>query len=441
MELPSSKLQTQVESLLGQTESSPEDHSGGVKANASLLPAVPVVAALDLRLEGSGIDVQVSDSVNAFWELGRTSVHGAVFGASVSNWNSDLAIFLGSQIIGFSKARSPDGAIERVTQSGDVLIRLPMLAVESKIKLSDNEISIRGKGALERFEGIFKSSIIDRLLSVYKAIGSEIRTILELRESLSQAAQGRTERITIPDKPFKKNLDFDVVSKGIRVTLAATHIASALSIEADGLEGKISLREPENGNFNLAWDAAITALQLSLGSLRKYSTTGTKSGGPSSFMVVDLTFKQRPLPQGPEEPEILLIQGLLKNAHCVMQIAALSEAYDLLNSWSADLAILREKRHEEWDSVVADTEKLIRQDKVPTERERDSPSWQDRVVLGLELRSIAVAIPMKLDLVEATRGDIFPALLLSIEGITVNISKGESGRIEMRNLLIQFVPL
>jgi hypothetical protein len=412
---------------------------------------------VDLSCRQFSLIIGISSRAWVYWLSKDIYVHaaqseavGAVLGEYV---NGGLRI--GSQEAGFSrtKIREPPSRAPGFSNA----LRIPRMAAIGSISVGEDEIRVRGSLSMDPFVGTFKPTVLDRLLSTYKALGHDVRAFILFSETLLHRKRGAPLEVATSRPPPARRLLYSlkVESKGIRVNLRASRVSSLLVIQATSIGGWVtncgadleaSLTAARPLLDYTTWDVNVSGLRLSTGVL---TGAGGKVVTETAFMVLDVGLTQRPPSTATaalaDMATSMHVQARLANARAVMQVTALGQVYDLLESWSADMRSMRERRAEEWTDIVQETSKFMKPELKPSPAER--LDWLEKHAVSLEIEGLAIAIPLSLEQVSNLeqkgsmddRHEPLPALLFSISKISAINRRGEVGRADVKDLMLQFV--
>jgi hypothetical protein len=386
--------------------------------------------------------LQASDTVIAFWTCDYSTIQicrGNQIYRGEPAQKIDGALHLGSQSIGFCKTSETDGSSLKSSMP-DVMMRLPAVKARGGLLMTSSDLSVKGSITVERFIGTFKPSVLEKILSVFQAAEQDIQALVSIGQSLQDVSKNPPSTPgTTPVRSRSIRYDVGVRSEGICVSLQATQVLSTLTIQTGAISGDIAR---DGTSTDPMWSANVTSLLLSLG---HQSARGIpSSASQSASMQFSLQISQDPEEEARDEsgsatvtPTTIGVQ--LVNVHATLQVSALSEIYDLLGSWSTDLGALRARRKEEWEKVVNKTEQLIKTDHILESPELTEDWFILKRVINVRLTGLALAVPLTLSSVLDPSASRSAALLFTVAAVEVSNQKGDSGKVEVIDVLLQFV--
>ena len=394
---------------------------------------------------------EASDTVVAFWEIEHYAIQASRRVERLKHSNGeriDACVHLGRQSLGFLKASEAE-TVSWEPQSPNIMVRLPSAEARGAILLSPQDASLSGSITLDRFIGTFKPSVFEKLLSIFRAMEQDGQALTSIGRSLQQpkpeaiVTQGEEVRANTQLSNRKMRYSVGLRSRGICVSLQAAQVVSTLTIKTGVISGHIA-KDARNGDPE--WNANISSLSLCLGHCTRQSRGG-KEGvqqlSQSASMTLSLKVHQAPDNDSLDETGALqhrptTITVNLAGVHATLQVSALNEIYELMSSWSTDLASMRDKRKDEWDKVMIKTERLIKPD-THHESAKDPEDWfMMKRIINVRLDGLAVAIPLTLHDSSSIANNI-PALLFTMAQVEVSNQKGDSGKVEIRDVVLQIV--
>ncbi len=433
-------------------------------------PSLPVnksrigpIYSLDIVIKRLSFTVGISRKSWVFWHLNDIYAHANQTGSAEMSSGEQIesGLKIGSQTSGFSQDLALATRGEDTEHAN--AIRIPCMAAVVGVAISPDSIRVRGSLNIDPFIGTFKPTVLDRILSTYKALGHDVRSLALFGETLM-----RKEDTASPVEPSptvtKQTLVYSlrVESQGIRVRLRASGVSSMLTVQASSIGGWVTNcgQDLENTSINSAknafeltsWDVSVEGLRLSTGiaTFSKQSKVDRDSKPlvtETAFMVLDIGLSQRAHKDDSLQDDltqVMHVHGRMAKAHAVVQVTALSQVYDMLNSWSDDMRAVRERRAKEWTDIVQETSKFIKPEVKPTPAERQD--WLEKHTISLEISGVAVAIPLSLDHAAilgqnaaSSGSQATPALLFSIGEVQAINKRGQVGRAEVKDVLMQFM--
>lgn len=389
--------------------------------------------------------LQASDTVVAFWTCGRSTVQisrATQISRKASAQKIESVIHLGSQSIGFCKASETDDPTNG-SNMPDVMMKLPAVMARGGVLMGATALTITGDIAIERFIGTFKPSVLEKLLSVYKAAEQDIQALNSIVRSL-QGGQQKLASTSAIDmaRPRSIRYTISVRSQGICVSLQAAQVLSTLTIQTGAISGNIASIKTSS---DLKWNANVTSLLLSLG--HQAAREKPSPGIPlkqSASMQFSLNVSQEPEDEVHDDSGAAVINPttigvLLANVHATLQVSALTEVYDLLGSWSTDLRAVRTRRKDEWEQVVNKTGQLMKTDSAMHSPDLAEEWFMLKSIINVRLTGLALAIPLTLNLASDSPTAKSAALLFTVAAVEVSNQKGDSGKVEVVDVLLQFV--
>lgn len=392
-------------------------------------------------------NVRISREVTAFWTVDKTQVRLLALNLlKHEGFQLQGSLNLGEQAIGFSKTSAAIIDISDAPSTDDVLLKVPIIVFKAMADFSRPFIKIEGDICIHHFTGILKPSTFDRVLAMYRAIGSDIKVIGRLLSDTRKASSD-TERHPAQEQhpPREKQrfvIDLAYECQGIHLSLKATDVVSTLLIQSGHVYGNFARDTDVTGE---TWSAKLDSLELSLGHAqepRPVSDPQRPRAIQSAYLLCAFAIEQKPRLEetvNREKRPTAIIDTAIQRVHAIMHVSALEEIYDLLNSWSRDLKILAERRRQEWQEIKEGTRELIRAD-VKT-GEAEAVGWMESAFLTVVVSSFAVAIPLHAESVlDKRRQSALPAaLLFTISRLELVDRKGESGRTGLQDMYLQYV--
>jgi hypothetical protein len=394
---------------------------------------------------------QASDTVVAFWEIERYAIQVSRQTDRLQNSHLetiDACVQLGSQSLGFLKASEAESVAWK-PQSPNVMVSLPSAEARGNLLLTPRDSSLSGSIKLDRFIGTFKPSVFEKLLSIFRAMEQDGQALASIGRSLQQpkpnggVLQARETRAGSEPSDRRMRYSIKLHSRGICVSLQAAQVVSTLTIKTGVISGNIA---NDVQDADPAWDASISSLSLRLGhcTMRsKGDSEGEQQLSQSASMVLSLEVIQAPDQETLDETGTLqhrptTVAVNLAGVHATLKVSALNEMYELLSSWSTDLASMRDKRKEEWDKVMIKTERLIKAEN-QTEATKAPEDWfMMKRIINVRLDGLAVAVPLTLLDISTAATDI-PALLFTMGLVEISNQKGDSGKVEIMDVVLQIV--
>ena len=381
----------------------------------------------------------------AFWTCEQSTVQisrGSQVYREESAQKIESMLQLGSQSIGFCKASEAENSSSKLNMP-DVMMRLPALRARGGLLMTTSDLAVTGDIDIDRFVGTFKPSVLEKLLSVYKAAEQDLQALSSIGHSL-QGISSKSAPITGKDTGSPRSLSYAVSirSRGICVSLQAAQVLSTLTIQTGAISGNIASVDTST---DLKWNANVTSLSLSLGhQLAHRGLSPETFDNQSACMQFSLDVTQEPEEEvqsdsGSSVANPTTISVLLADVHATVQVSALSEIYDILGSWTTDLRAVRARRKEEWEKVVNKTEQLMK-----TESSIQSPELADdwfmmKRIINVRLTGLALAIPLTLNSATKLLAKRSSALLFTVAAVEISNQKGDSGKVEVNDVLLQFV--
>ena len=392
-------------------------------------------------------NVRISKEVTAFWTVNKTQARLLALDLEKHDgFQLNGSLRLGEQAIGFSKSSAAIVDVEDAPSPNDVLLRVPVILFKSSAEFSQPLIQISGDICIHHFNGTLKPSTFDRVLAMYRAIGSDIKVISRLLSDTRKSSSSKQQRTAKEKHEQKANQRFIVnlayECKGIHLSLKATDVVSTLLIQSGRIYGNFSRDTDITGE---TWSAKLDSLELSLGHAQEplpVDASDRDRAVQSAYLLCAFAVEQSPRLEETLEHKIrptAIVNTNIQRVHAVMHVSALEEIYDLLNSWSRDLKILAERRKREWQEIKEGTKELIRAD-VKT-GEAEAVGWMESAILTIIVSSFAVAIPLHAESVLGERQleSLPAALLFTIGRLEVINRKGESGRTGLQDMHLQYV--
>ena len=414
-----------------------------VSPGARNLPVGRVIVIAD-RFACNG---RISKEVTAFWTVNKTQARLLALDLEKHDgFQLNGSLRLGEQAIGFSKSSAAIVDVEDAPSPNDVLLRVPVILFKSSAEFSQPLIQISGDICIHHFNGTLKPRTFDRVLAMYRAIGSDIKVISRLLSDTRKSSSSKQQRTAKEKHEQKANQRFIVnlayECKGIHLSLKATDVVSTLLIQSGRIYGNFSRDTDITGE---TWSAKLDSLELSLGHAQEplpVDASTRDRAVQSAYLLCAFAVEQSPRLEETLEHKIrptAIVNTNIQRVHAVMHVSALEEIYDLLNSWSRDLKILAERRKREWQEIKEGTKELIRAD-VKT-GEAEAVGWMESAILTIIVSSFAVAIPLHAESVLGERQleSLPAALLFTIGRLEVINRKGESGRTGLQDMHLQYV--
>ncbi|KAJ9104947.1 hypothetical protein QFC19_003742 [Naganishia cerealis] len=412
----------------------------------SIIKNIPV-GRIAVVTDGFACNVRISKEVTAFWTVEKSEVRlVAVDLTKREGFHLQSGLTLGEQAIGFSKTSAAISNVSDAPSTNDVLLTLPVIVLKADAEFSRPFIRIQGDVCIHHFTGTLKPSTFDRVLAMYRAIGSDMKAIGRLLSNARGAPANPNSQLEHEKSAQKHqqrfiiNLAYEV--KGVHLSLKASDIVSTLLIQSGRVYGNFSRDTDITGE---TWSAHLDSLELSLGHAQeppKDRTSQRSRAIQSAHLLCSFAIEQKPRLENTSSEgkrPTAIIDTTIQRVHAVMHVSALEEMYSLLNSWSRDLKILAERRKQEWEEIKEGTKELIRAD-VKT-GEAEAVGWMESAILTVVISSFAVAVPLHAESVlDKRRQSSLPAaLLFTIRRLDVVNRKGESGRTGMQDLYLQYV--
>lgn len=401
----------------------------------------PISATVTAAINAVNLNFAISADKSFFWDVGRITASGGASQASEEGvTKGSIRLRLGSQRFGF--CQTSDVIIAR-EEAANTLVRLPSISTITDLALDPTEIRVTSHIVLDKFNGTFKPNVLDRALAAYKAVNRDIRSLSTLFVTIAdQIKREVPKKVQTSDSDSVRIIKYAITiqSQGVRVLLKPSQPAPCVAIEASSFGGRLQGSTDSKVEDEI-WRAQIDKLRLSLE--RDPATQHRPSlGDPTAYTTLSVLFDRRP---GNDDvaTKLSLINVHTADVHSVIQVTALAQVYDFMSTWSNDLAKLRQRRQEEWQDIVQNTNKLI-QTETKAMQSHKKEEWLTTFVVHVKVDRIAIALPLALkpipsDPHAAKTADIGAAFLFTITDITAMVRKGESLKAEMRDLMVQFV--
>lgn len=412
----------------------------------STIKNIPV-GRIAIVADGCAFNVRISKEVTAFWTVDKSEVRLLAVGLTKRDaFHLQSSLTLGEQAIGFSKTSVAISNISDAPSIDDVLLKMPVISLKADAEFSRRLIRIQGDLCIHQFTGTLKPKTFDRVLAMYRTIGSDVKAI----GSLLSNARGPPTKPTIQterEKALRKRqqrfiIDLTYEVRGVHLSLKAADVVSTLLIQSGRVYGKFARDTDITGE---TWSAHLDCLELSLGHaqepLSDVPSQPTRAI-QSAHLLCSFAIEQQPRIENTSEHgkrPTAIVDTTIQRVHAVMHVSALEEMYDLLNSWSRDLKTLAERRKREWEEIKESTRELIRAD-VKT-GEAEAVGWMESAILTVVVSSFAVAIPLHAESVLNKRrhSSLPAALLFTIRRLELVNRKGESGRTGIQDMYLQYV--
>jgi hypothetical protein len=388
--------------------------------------------------------------VIAFWECEKWGVEVARTAQRILDnveQRIEACVYLGSQSVGFLKASEAKNA--QAIQLPHVMVRLPSAEARGTLVVQPDNVFLQGDITLDRFIGTFKPSVLEKLLSIFKAMEQDGQALASIGRSMKQnkpTTVSNKDELEEDQRVASRRVRYaiGVYSRGLCVSLQAAQVISTLTVRTGAISGNI---ESDDLRADPKWTASVSSLSLTLGHWSKHDRMNAEIGhraSQSASMEFSLRVSQEPemeKPDGSNSPisHPTTVAVNLANVHATLQVSALDEIYELLGSWSADLGAMRKKRRDEWEKVITKTERLMKSES-PNEPAKEVEDWfMMKRVINVRLTGLAIAIPLTLDDVRRTARENTPALLFTVAQVQVSNQKGDSGMVEIIDVILQIV--
>lgn len=389
----------------------------------------PIVTA-DITLRQADVKIRAAKAVWVVWAIGKSYLCGngtmQAFRIGISLDPQELKA-IASDSLETNQSVKPTAHEAR--------LRLPSIRVNGSAEQSGTQRSILANVQLGALTGKIKPVVLDRLLSLYQRLGTDMRQIY--RDYRSEATNMLAKQ-SAPQSDIPIVFDVRVDIAVVRIALQAEKVPAAILFEALSLQGSASNRRTVNRA--LEWFAKAHQLSLSLGALNSGPLSERIEATRrhrSAYMQLDVEVREAP---GDIHASSQLSISLSK-VHTVMQISALSEISDLLSSWTSDLHVLKEKRAAEVAEVKERTSRILKRIEASERGIQPELSWFASRLLHVEINGFAVAVPLGKDMAIDLRpkhGSV-PAMLFSIRSITFQNRRNETARFRMQHMMLQFL--
>lgn len=417
------------------------------------LPTGNIILAIDK----TSASLQASDTVIAFWYCDKSMLQiSSAQEERIKETTRQIRglVSLGAQSAGFSK-----GTAEQLHQSQpsfslspDVMLRLPPIKGMGGILIHSNLVDIDASLVIDRFTGAFEPNVLDRLLSMWNTINQDASALI----SMSKSMQGHQGKTSSTPGFFERNFNssdrkiryvLGVRSDGISVSLKAAQVVSTLSITTGTITGDLA---SDGESTEPTWSAGMSSLSIALG-VRQSSEAKPdgriKPETQSAYMKFGLRVVQSPetnvYAKGSDRiltTHPTTIDVMVANVHAAIEVSALGQIYDIMEGWSADLRAIRTRRKEQWENVISTTEKLMKPDRPATPQRPFEEDWfLMKRIINIRLTGLAIAIPLNVGGVLDPLTNHSPALLFTIAQIEICNQKGETGKVEIMDVILQIV--
>lgn len=417
----------------------------GTSQSASSPPANRTKGVGNVVINRTTLQLAISNKVSFFWDIHRSMIMSTWSASDAEKLTMGHRLQLGAQEIGFSETAQLETARDH---DSNVLVKLPVIRATANITMSPSTVDVKSHVMIDRFLGTFKPNVLDRALSVYKAVHRDIRSLSVLFVTIFDQLKKdlpKRKQVIGPNASRTIQYDLQVETQGVYIMLKASKLACCLCVEADSFGARFRGGSVAHATDADLWRLSMKRLKTSLAQDKTSTVSGGTAIEQTAYVVMSLDLTRRPAkPEDHVEGgKLSLINVKTDDVHSVMQVTALAQIYDFMNSWSADLAILRHQRIEEWTDIVQNTSKLIQTETKAIHAQQDREGWMNSYVIIVEIAHIAVALPLEtgaLSSVPRLRSkDIGATFLFTIASIEANMKKGESMKAEMQDLMMQFV--
>lgn len=392
---------------------------------------------VDLYLGSVRMQARAAKGLWLGWDMGK--VYASRRG---SNHELEFGLRLEPQVVGaYTSAK-------RIKTKDASVIRLPSVTITGTHSVANERKALNAIVNLGMFTGIIKPTVLDRLLSLHQRLGNDVLAVVrEYRGRGENASAESLPEVKAAVKPLLFSIQASIA--GVRVGLKADNVPTTLMFEALEMKGFASNVETST----LQWSAKANHVGLSLIRMAEgpsYQTAAPLRGSRSVSMVFDISAEEIPGTQ--TNPSKLNVK--FTRVHTVMHVAALNELGDLIRSWSADIALLREVHAEEVAEVKEQTSKVLKKlDASVSSAKVDSISsgsegaasietWFAQRLLTFEVAGIGIAIPLdaeaSIDVTQTSLG-ASAALLFSIRSMSLTTSRTETARFRVQQTALQFV--
>jgi hypothetical protein len=339
---------------------------------------------------------------------------------------------IGAQSSGFARVPLEPGTFQ--PENPDVMLQIPSIAIKATMSLVEELVTIKGDLVVESFSGCIQPLVLERIFHVWTAVKQDVHIVLDAVRSVQELQSSRsstTHRRRLA-RQFRYALNFR--SHGVEVALRSAQALSTLTTKTGTILGKLSYN---GGLSGLQWDANISSLEVTLGHLSSERPADLKQTRRSAHIRFRLQIAQMPevydaMKQHPVHPATIDI--FLFNAHAALQIPALGELHDLVNSWSSNFQALRARQDAEWTQVITKTEKFVQAE--TSARQTEANWFQTSRFIRMRLTSLAIAIPLHLT-TSTSLSTVGPTVLFTVAKVIVINQRGESGKIEVMDVTLQ----
>jgi hypothetical protein len=406
--------------------------------------------ALDLCIKSMDFQARLAKTLRLGWETGKLYAT-----RSGTDDYVQFGLLVDPQTLGLY----PNS---KRTKKGSSVLRLPSIKVKGLYANSNDRRNMTADVRFGLFTGNIKPTVLDRLLLVHQQVGSDIV------EAVSEYSSERTPSPVVITKPKKDPLLFNINAsfEGIRVGLRADDVATTLLFEALNLELQTSVDNAVRSN--LEWSLTANPVSLSLIRLEDDLDHGTKPARGTRFMSMTCDVTARETAATETHPGKLNMR--LARVHALMHLAALSEASELIRSWSSEITVLREVHRAEMEEVKAQTSKVLKKidaarsssktSVVASSADPITPStdltivtdfknpsletWLSARQIKFQIHDLGIAIPLgtasPIDVGwHESHKSSGPALLYSINDIALNTSRNETARFTVQQMSLAFV--
>ena len=393
----------------------------------------PYVIA-DIAIPRISLEIRVTRAMYIGWVIGKiVASHAGVSGQGAVHFR------VASQTLSaYAKDRQPTEADS---------LTLPAITLAGSMQSTPRGPQMSADVGLGYFSGEMQPATLKELLDLYQNLVKDVADTLEqsIRAIKLHLASSATPAPQIPDSglPICLNadpgvkmpriVDLRLTVAGARLALRASDLPTTLLFEFESISGRASNATAPDAP--LQWDVKAQKLALALGHLDANQVMAENiTQSRFAHMDIDIEAFERP-----EKSDGSRSVGIaVRRVQSTINVAALGELSSLLRSWSAGYHNIRQERAGVLKDVRNDTRRMMEQ--IPYEKVKPI-TWLAARTLQVDINNVAIAMP----LVEMSSqlsdeaGTTVPALLLSIVRIIAQTKKGESARLEIKDVALQLL--